>query len=227
VPYSLGQIGWGVGIALVASLGVLLCRESRSAATWVRILIAIVLVSFELQRFLVENVRFPDRMPFYLCNISTWAAVLACLTLNPLAVEFLYFTGLTAAVMALLTPDMGSVWPAPFFLNHGGIVLAASVLVFGRVVRMRRIAPFRAYSMGVIYFAAGGVFDWCFGTNYSFTLHKPFRTSLLDYLGPWPIYWLSAALIGSCLVWLLWLPVRRMQTPKVLFTAQDRERLLA
>ena len=174
------------------------------------------------------SVRFPDRMPFFLCNISTWAAVLACLTLNSLAVEFVYFAGLAGASMALLTPDMGSQWPASFFLNHGGIVLAATVLVFGGVVRVRPGAPWRAFAMATIYFLAGGIFDhWRFGTNYSFMLHKAHGKSLLDYLGPWPFYWLPVGLIFLGLLWILWLPVRSAASAEPLFTAQDRERFVA
>jgi hypothetical integral membrane protein (TIGR02206 family) len=225
--YSYWQFGWGVGIVGVAAIAAVVTRQCRAAAMPVRIAIAIALVSFELQRFFTGGIRFPDRMPFYLCNVSTWAAVLACLTLNSPAVEFLYFMGLSGALMTLLTPDLGSHWPAAFFLNHGGIIVAAAVLAFGKVVRMRPGAPLRGFSMGVAYFAAGAVFDWSFGTNYSFTMHKSGRTSLLDYLGPWPFYWLPAMGILLCLVWLLWLPVRTARKPAPLLAAEDRERLLA
>jgi hypothetical integral membrane protein (TIGR02206 family) len=227
MPYSYWQLSWGIGIVGVPALGALLARQYRAIVTPLRFAIAIALVSFELQRFFTVSIRFPDRMPFYLCNISTWAAVLVCLTLNSLAVEFLYFIGLTAAVMTLLTPDMGSQWPAPFFLNHGGIVMAAIVLIFGKVVRMRPGAPWRAFSMGMTYFAAGGIFDWGFGTNYSFTMHKPPRASLLDILGPWPLYWFAATLILLFLMWILWLPVRTAPSAGRLFSAQDRERFFA
>ncbi len=201
--YSYWQITRIFGIVGIAAAAAFLCRHYRCAATPVRMVVALALVSFELERFFSVSIRFPDRVPLFLCNISTWAAVVACLTLNSLAVEFLYFIGLSAATMTLLTPDMGSLWPDAFFLNHGGIVTAAAVLVFGGIVRLRPGAPLRAFSMGMTYFACGAIFDWRFGTNYSYMMHKPPRASMLDYFGPWPLYWLPSTLILICLVWLL------------------------
>ncbi len=214
MPYTFAHIGWDVGIAAVAGLAVVLFRRTRPAVFPVRIAIAALLVGFELQRFLTVHIAFPNQMPFFLCNVSTWAAVLACLTLNPLAVDFLYFNGLAAAIMALMMPDTGSVWPASFFLNHGGIILAASILVFGGVVPIRPVYPLRAFGMLAVYFFSGALFDWRFGTNYSFMLHKPSGLTLMDYLGPWPWYWLSVAVLDNTLICLLWLPVRTKRAPE-------------
>jgi hypothetical integral membrane protein (TIGR02206 family) len=225
MPYTVAHIAWDTGIAAVAVLAVVFFRRVRPAAWPVRIAIVALLVAFELQRFFTVHVAFPNRMPFYLCNVSTWAAVLACLTLRPLAVDFLYFNGLAATTMALIMPDQGTVWPASFFLNHGGIILAASVLVFGRAVPIRRLYPLRAFGMILIYFFAAALFDWRFGTNYSFMMHKPSGPTLVDLLGPWPWYWLSVAVLDTVLIWLLWLPVRGDRRP--LFAQQDRKRLFA
>ena len=222
MPYTVSHIGWDIGIAAVAILGVALFRRMRPAAFPVRIAIAALLVAFELQRFFTVHVAFPNQMPFYLCNVSTWAAVLACLTLNPLAIDFLYFNGLAAAIMALIMPDMGSAWPASFFMNHAGIVLAASVLVFGRIVRMRPVYPLRAFGMILVYFSLGALFDWRFGTNYSFMMHKPSGPSLMDLLGPWPWYWLSVAILDNFLIWLLWLPVRSQRPETAIRAAGSR-----
>ena len=66
-----------------------------------------------------------------------WAAVIACLAPVPMSWSSLYFAGLAGAGMALLTPDLWSPWPSYpavyFFVAHGGIVIAAAMLVFGRI----------------------------------------------------------------------------------------------
>ncbi len=206
--YSVAHIGWVLGIGLIAALSVLAYRRANVPALPIRIAIAALLVGFELQRFFTVHMAFPGRMPFYLCNVSTWAAVLACLTLNPVALDFLYFNGLAAAAVALLMPDMGAAWPAPFFLNHGGVILAASVLVFGGMAKVRPAYPFRAFAMILVYFFSAAFFDWLYGTNYSFMWHKPSGVTLVNYLGPWPWYWLPVAAIDNIVIWLLWRALR-------------------
>jgi len=144
---------------------------------------------------------------------------MACLTLLPAAVEFAYFTGLAGAGMALLTPDMGASWPWQFFLNHGGIIVAATVLVFGGLAPLRAGAMWRAYGWFSLYIALVGIFNWIFGTNYAFLCAKPSWASLLTVMGPWPIYIFAGGGVALAMFWMLSLPVR----PKAVSLVVERE----
>ena len=197
----------------------LLCRHERISKGVLRIALVLLLVGGEIQRYFHDGVGFPDRLPLHLCNVTTWVAVLALLTLSPLASEFTYFSGLAGAGMAVITPDMGSHWPARFFINHGGLIVTAVVLAFGGIMPIRRGAPWRAYGVFAIYIGLVGIFDWQFGANYAFLAHKPSFSSLIDLLGPWPVYIVTLGAIGAGLFWLLWLPLRPRQV-----TAASRDR---
>jgi hypothetical integral membrane protein (TIGR02206 family) len=176
----------------------------------VRAVIAFFLVAVELERAWRDGLHFPDRMPFNLCNVSTWMAVLACATLAPLAVEWVYYVGLAGAAMALVMPDMGASWPSRFFLNHGGIIVAASVLVFGRVGTIRPGAVWRCFDLLLVYAALVGTFDQVYGMNYGYLCRKPEGVTLMNLMGPWPFYLFWTALFALGLFGLMELLRRRI-----------------
>lgn len=187
-----------------------LCRRSRGAARRVRLALACGLAVNEIVwwifRYSHEGLGWAN-LPLQLCDLGVWFSVAACLTLAPLVVEFDYFAGLAGAAMALLTPDLWSPWPSYpaiyFFVAHGGIVAACTVLVFGGIAPLRRGALWRAYGMLLLYAAFLGGFNAAFHTNYMYLCQKPRNASLLNALGPWPVYLLPAAGVGLAIFGLL------------------------
>lgn len=201
-------------VALCVMLPVLL-RHGRVASRPVRLAVGWAIVVNELiwwgYRYSHEGVHLWN-LPFQLCDVTLWASAIACLTLATPLVEFGYFGGLAGAGMALLTPDLWSPWPTYpaiyFFVAHGGIVLAVSILVFGRICPLRAGAVWRAFGMLLLFAAAIGIVNALSGSNFMYLCRKPKGASLLDSLGPWPNYLVGGAVVALALFWLLWLPVR-------------------
>ena len=206
--YGLAHVTWIAGIVVVSIALSLICRRNLVPYKYIRVALICLLVGGELQRYTTADIRFPGSLPLNLCNITTWVAVIACLTLSAPAVEFAYFAGIAGAGVALVTPDMGSAIPAAFFVNHGAIILTASALVYGRNLRLPARAMWRALAYFWLYVVLIGLFDWRFGVNYFFVREKPRVVTVLDLFGPWPFYLLGGAAIGHLLFWLLWLPMR-------------------
>jgi hypothetical integral membrane protein (TIGR02206 family) len=205
-----------IGITFAAVLSSLLCRRRRALQRLVRLALGYGLAVNELIwwafRYSHEGLRFPVNLPLQLCDVTLWATVLACITLVPVFIEFAYFAGLTGAAMAVLTPDLWSPFPSYpaiyFFVAHGGIIVGAATLVFGRIAPLRRGAVWRAFALLLAYAGVIGAFNKFFGANYMYLCRKPVNASLLDVFGPWPVYLFASAAIGLALFWLLWLPVR-------------------
>ena len=152
-------------------------------------------------------------LPLHLTDVATIVAVLALLRPRPFLVELTYFWGLSASLQAVITPELGRGFPDPYFLTyfviHGGVVVAAVLLVFGRGFTPRRGAVARVYLATVAVAAAAGVGSLATGGNYMYLRRKPARGSLLDLLGPWPLYIAAGALLGLALFLLLDAPFRR------------------
>lgn len=206
-------------LTTIAAIGIALsvaCRRGIVSTRTVRLGIGYGLAVNELIwwafRYSHEGFRFPVNLPLQLCDVTLWMTVIACISLARFAVEFAYFGGIAGAGMALLTPDLWSPWPTYpsiyFFLAHGGIVIGAAVLVFGRISPLQPGAVWRAFGVLLTYAVAVGCFNLIFGTNYMYLCRKPANASLLDSLGPWPVYLLWGAAVGLALFWLLWLPAR-------------------
>ena len=153
-------------------------------------------------------------LPLHLTDAVTLVSVAALWTARPLLVELTYFWALTASLQAVLTPDLGSAeypdllfWT--FFITHGGAVVAALVLVVGRRLVPRRGAVRRVFAItaGFAVLAAAG--NLLTGGNYMFLREKPRSATLLDAMGPWPVYIPVAAALALLLFRLLDEPFRR------------------
>ena len=83
-----------------------------------------------------------------------------------------------------------------YFATHSGAIAAASLLVLGTRRAPRPGAVWRVYgvTLGVVILAAAGTV--LTGGNYMFLRRKPVHASLLDVMGPWPVYILVGAIVG-------------------------------
>jgi hypothetical integral membrane protein (TIGR02206 family) len=173
--------------------------------------------------YLVElSVRIADRdwdwgfdLPLHLSDVVAIFAPVALWTRRPLLVEVLYFWALTASLQAVLTPDLHSTFPSVFyfayFTTHCGAVVGACLLVFGLREPIRPGAVRRAFAATLLMAAVAGAGNLITGGNYMFLRAKPSNPSLLDDLGPWPVYIVSAAVLALGLFALLALLAQRVR----------------
>lgn len=211
-PVHLSLLVSIVGTAIALSW---LCGARKVPARGVRLVLGCGLAANELIwwifRYSHEGVHIAN-LPLQLCDLTVWMTVLACLTTIPVVVEFAYFAGVAGSLMAILTPDLWTPWPSYpaiyFFIAHGGVLIACAALTFGKLATLRRGAVWRAFAVLAAYACVIGAFNAVFRTNYMYLCRKPMNPSLLDLLGPWPVYLGGGAVIGLMLFGVLWLPFR-------------------
>jgi hypothetical integral membrane protein (TIGR02206 family) len=146
-------------------------------------------------------------LPLQLTDAVSLAAILALLTRRQLFIELLYFWAFSASLQAVATPDVSNTFPNAFyftyFLYHLGSIVAAFLLVFGLRRYPRRGAIWRVYGLTLAWTALAGLGDVITGGNYMYLSSKPIHNSLLNVMGPWPLYIAAGAALGLILFFAL------------------------
>jgi hypothetical integral membrane protein (TIGR02206 family) len=146
-------------------------------------------------------------LPLQLTDAVSAVAVAALWSRRALLVELVYFWSLTATLQAVITPDLGQTFPNiyyfTYFTYHIGAVLAACFLVFGCRLYPRRRAFWRVFALTAAFALIAGAGDLLTGGNYMYLRAKPAHNSLLNVMGPWPVYIVATAALGLVMFLLL------------------------
>jgi hypothetical integral membrane protein (TIGR02206 family) len=137
--------------------------------------------------------------------------------------EVLYFLVLAGTVQAVLTPDLPEAFPHygffSYWIYHIGLIVTIIHLTTTLGFVPGKGSLWRAFGWLQAYAAIMFVINITFGTNFFYLAQKPPTASLLDYLGPWPVYILFAEILALLLMGLIYLPaylVRRKSQPETL-----------
>ena len=217
VLFGAAHLGALASAALLALALVALVRARPASALRVRLSLAagiVVLVAFELSVGAREGwLGWTALLPFELCDAALVLAVATLVVPRRAMAEVVYFWAGSVTLLAMLTPELP--WNFPrwefvvFFGLHGLVLVAALVLVFGLGLRPRPGAPLRAFGVTAAWAALVGLLNLALGTNYMYLRHKPIVPTLLDWMGPWPVYIGVGAAVALVLFLALALPFRR------------------
>ncbi|WP_156426652.1 TIGR02206 family membrane protein [Mycobacterium sp. IS-3022] len=144
-------------------------------------------------------------VPLQLTDLATVVAAYALWTQRHWAYALTYYWGLVLSAQALISPVLrGPDFPhyrfLAFYAIHLLVVWAAIYLTWGRGLRPDWRSLRFAILVTLVWAAVTMVFNAVAGTNYGFLNAKPSTASLLDVLGPWPVY----VLVGGTLVAAVW-----------------------
>lgn len=144
-------------------------------------------------------------VPLRLTDLATVVGAYALWSQRHWAFVLTYYWGLVLSTQALISPVLKSPdFPHYEFLAfwsiHLLVVWAAIYLTWGRGMCPRwRDYRFVAV-VTVVWAGVTMAFNGIAGTNYGFLNAKPTTASLLDLMGPWPVY----VLVASALVAAVW-----------------------
>ncbi len=176
-------------------------RSSRRAARALAVFIAGAYLAEHLTYALRDDWTASVNLPFHLSDVVTVVAVAALWRPQALGlVEALFYWAFSASLQAVLSPSVDEPFPGvlffTYFATHAGVIVAASLLVFGCRRLPRRGAVLRVYGLTLVVAVVAGAASAATGGNYMFLRAKPPEASLLDLMGPWPWYIVTGALVA-------------------------------
>jgi hypothetical integral membrane protein (TIGR02206 family) len=205
----------GSTIAVVALLLVLARRHGnlRAFDRGFGILLLGIFPANSVLQIWYQNWTLDTGLPLHLCD---WAAILGGIALlwrKAWAAELTWFWGIAGTAQGLLTPDLKNDWPHPaflgFFVLHCSVVVAAIYLAFGTPLHPRPGGAWRAFRAILGYAMVAGLVNSLAHTNYGYLREKPKIPTLLDAMGPWPVYIFGLIGMAGFLFVGLGLPFRR------------------
>jgi hypothetical integral membrane protein (TIGR02206 family) len=218
-PFQLFGTGHLIALAVIILINLtfiwLRKSESQKLKNGVRYTILAVLViaesSWHIWNIAIGKWTIQTHLPFHLCSVLVWSTVIMLLTKNYQIFEFAYFLGIAGASQAVLTPEAG-IYGFPHYrvfqtlIAHGAIVTGAIFMTVVEGYRPTWKSLKRVVIWLNIYALIVTGINLLIGSNYLYTLRKPNTASLMDFLGPWPLYLLALEVIALALCFLLYLP---------------------
>ncbi|HEY3779268.1 MAG TPA: TIGR02206 family membrane protein [Rhizomicrobium sp.] len=149
-------------------------------------------------------------LPMQLCDWAAIAGIVALIRPTQQSYELTYFWALSGTLQALLTPDLYYGFPdirfVVFFAFHDGAIAAALYLMVACGWRPVPASLPRVIAWSLFYFVAALAVNALFHTNFGYLSAKPLKPSLLDLMGPWPVYDFELLGLGILFLILLYAP---------------------
>jgi hypothetical integral membrane protein (TIGR02206 family) len=177
------------------------------------VVLAVATLGFGVASTLTALVPFTmdNSLPLQICDLAWVFVGWGLLTHAPLATALTYYWGLTLSLQALVQPTLTEPFPdLEFFVFWGKHVL----IVWGAVyltLTLRHGPDWAAYRRAVAWTIGWLVLVLCLNavldTNYGYVNGKPSEATVLDVLGPWPVYLvaeMAIVLVGWALITVPW-----------------------
>lgn len=172
--------------------------------TWLR---------YQDQPLLAQQLVRETALPLYLCDVVSLVLAYTLFTGSQRFAELGYLWGIAGTVQGLITPTLYFSWDTPeyyaFFVQHGGVPVAAISLIFGSRLYPQKGAFRRAIMWSWVYMLVVFALNCALSSNYGFLNAKPAVGTLFDYMGPAPWYLLTLQAVAFTFYALLLLPFRK------------------
>ena len=178
--------------------------QALRIAGWVTLAVTVL---WTLWGFLPGNWNINESLPFHFSDAARLVTAIALITRAGWAIVICYFWGLTLNMQSMLTPDLNyfhvpALEFAVYWFLHVVVLLVPTVFVWGFGYRPTWRGYGIAYAATVAWAGVAIVVNAITGANYAYLSRAPVGPSILDVLGPWPLYIIWEAVLVA-VVWAL------------------------
>ena len=151
-----------------------------------------------------------EDLPFHLCRFLALTAPFVILKNKRFWIGIFYFWIMVGTLNANITPDIEYGYPNwrffAYWMMHGFLLIIPVYYIMVLNIRINWRDFFNAYWMMNVFLLFTLIINLILGSNYMYTRAKPPVASLLDILGPWPIYLISGQVLVLVLFFIVFLP---------------------
>lgn len=170
------------------------------------IAILVVAGSLQILQLMPGEWDWQTSLPLQLCDLGWMLGVYALWTRDRLTATITYLWGVTLTTQGIFTPDLESEFPELRFLMFWGmhllVVWGALLAVPGLQILPTWATYRRTVEITLVWAVVVFGFNVVADTNYGYLNRLPKSSSLLDYLGPWPLY-VALEIVIIAVVWAL------------------------
>jgi hypothetical integral membrane protein (TIGR02206 family) len=185
-------------------------RQNLLFSRRISIFLVITVVIFSAIKIYFNRFNLLIDLPISLCNLFAVLAPLLFWRPNQRRLEVIYFLVMAGTLQAMLTPDLYVGFPSneffKYWIVHGGLVVLVIHNIFAFQMYPRLKGILITFGWLNVYSLALYGLNLLMGANYLYLMHKPGNASVLDLLGPWPLYILVGELLAMVFFALFYLP---------------------
>ena len=151
-----------------------------------------------------------DDLPIHLCRFLAVTSPLVIKYRNRYWIGIFYFWILAGTLNANITPDVEFAFPHWTYFNYWMVHSFLIIIPIYYVAVLKLKISFKdlknAFWMANAFLIFTLIVNVILGSNYMYSLNKPVSASILDYMGPWPVYLLVGQLLALVLFLILYIP---------------------
>lgn len=151
-----------------------------------------------------------EDLPIHICRFIAVSCPFVIWFKNRFWMGIFYFWILAGTINANITPDVEFGFPHWSYFNYWMVHSFLIIIPIYYVVIFRLNIQFKdiknAFWVANGFLVITFFLNLALDSNYMYSKAKPDSSSILDYMGPWPIYLISTQLLALILFTLLYLP---------------------
>ena len=162
--------------------------------------VSFTVIAYHCYLMLVTEYDVSRDLPLFLCSFMALIIPILTYYRKFWMYDILVFWILAGTTQAIITPDISKPFPDieyfRYWIVHLGLVVIIMYATFVFNYRPTYKSVFKSIMALQAYILLVFTLNWSLGSNYSYLMRKPNTASVLDYLGDWPVYVISAELIA-------------------------------